>query len=371
MKRIIIIGGGFAGLSAAEKLSRFGNGVDVTLIDRKITSDFLPLLPDAIGRGIEPQFLSCSIEATCKKKHLRFYKREVIAINLEKKEISATEGSVPYDYLVIASGTETNFYGNENIKKYAYALDGVDDARTIRSALAQNRFDNYIVSGGGYTGIEAATNIRLFLNKAQKNGNVIIVERAPSILGPLPQWMKDYVNENLKRLHIDIFTNSAIERIENGSVHVSGNKQFDNVFTLWAAGVKTSAFIQSLAVGKNPQGRIKVDQYLRLNDSCFVVGDASCFSFNESFLRMAVQFAITQGTHAASNIIRSIEGKQLKAYRPFDFGYLIPMANNRTCGIVLGLRCKGHFSTALHFLMCIYRTCSFKNQWGLVRGLLK
>ncbi|MDD5584642.1 MAG: FAD-dependent oxidoreductase, partial [Candidatus Omnitrophica bacterium] len=341
------------------------------LIDRKANFDFLPLLPDTIGRAITPEFLSCPIDVMVKKRDLRFIVSEVTALSLEKKEILTTGGVVPYDYLVIASGTETNFYGNENIRQSAYALDNVADARTIRSAITQNQFNNYIVSGGGYTGIEAATNIRLFLARTKKNGKVVIIERSPSILGQLPQWMKEYVHENLKRLNVDVVTNSAIERIEGGSVYVSGGVQFDNAFTLWAAGVKTSAFIQNLAVEKNPQGRIRVDRHLRLNDRCFVIGDAALFSYHDSFLRMAVQFAIMQGLCAADNVLRSMEGRKLKTYIPLDLGYLVPMANDRSCGIVFGLRCKGRLSTILHFLMCIYRTCSFKNQWGLLRDLLR
>ncbi|MDD5156320.1 MAG: FAD-dependent oxidoreductase, partial [Candidatus Omnitrophica bacterium] len=279
--------------------------------------------------------------------------------------------SLEYDFLVIASGSETNFYGNQNIEEGAYALDSVADAARIRAVLKEKEFKNFIISGGGYTGVEVVTNLRLFLEKNKRDGRIIIVERSPSILGPLPAWIKDYVNANLKHLNIELLPNSAIEKIEGERVFVSGQKTFEQALVIWAAGVKTASFIQNLAAEKNPQGRIRTDEYLRLNEHCFVIGDAAYFSYHNTFLRMAVQFAIFQGYCAAGNIINTIKGKKLKKYRPLDLGYIIPMANNRSCGEVLGVKFRGKLPTLFHFLMCLYRSYSLKNKIGIVKNLLK
>ena len=358
-------------MAAAYRLFKARKNLEVTLIDKKWSSDFLPTLPDCIGRGINPESLSYKIESAAKRFGFRFIYEEVISVGLEKKQAYTASGAIDYDYLIIASGSETNFYGNENIKKYAYKLDEVEDARKIISALKQSAFENFIIGGGGYTGIEVVTNLRRYLNKIKSKKKIIIVERTPSILGPLPAWMKDYVLTNLKSLNVEVLVNSSLEKIEDEKVYVSGGRIYEKSLVVWAAGVKTSGFIQSLNSEKNPQGRIKVDEYLRLNESCFVIGDAAFFSYKSSFLRMAVQFAIAQGDCAAANVINQIKKRKLKKFKPLDFGYIIPMANNKSCGKILGLNLKGALPTIFHFLMCVYRSYSLKNKSGLILGLLK
>ena len=358
MKKVLIIGAGFAGLSAAERLSRHGDCVKVTLIDAKPVFDFLPLLPDCLGRGLNPRYLSFEIDGFARKKGLEFLNAQVSGINTEERRVIAGEKTIDYDYLIIASGSRTNFYGNKELETAAFKLDSAADAQRIRRALAETDFDSYIVCGGGYTGIEVAGNLRIYLNKKKRDKRIVIIERAPSVLGPLPEWMKEYVLANLKRLNIEVLTNSAIDRVEERSM------------LIWTAGVRASDFIQDLNTEKNPQGRIKVDKYLRLNERCFVTGDASWFAHQGSFLRMAVQFSIMQGQAAAENIIRSIGGNRLIEFRPLDLGYIIPMANNYSCGNILGRDVRGRLPTLLHYLMCIYRSCGRKNKFGIIRNLL-
>lgn len=371
MTKICIIGGGFGGLTAMRRLCRFDVAIDGILIDKKATSDFLPTLPDCFGRGIDPRSLTYEINDACRWAGFRFINEEVSAVDLEKREILTKNSKLYYDYLIIASGSDTNFYGNENIRKYAGKLDCAADAGNIIRKLQGGGYKNYVIGGGGYTGVEVATNLRLFLNKNKKPGRIIIVERAPAILGPLPEWMKRYAAGNFKRLDIDVLTESQIEKIEDRKVYVSVNKIFDDALAIWAAGVKTADFIQNLKVKKNPQGRLEVDEYLRLNESAFVIGDAAYVKDKDIFLRMAVQFSIAEGDRAARNIINGIKGKPLEKYAPRDMGYIIPMANNRSCGNILGLDLKGFLPTVLHFAMCLYRSWSWRNRISILKKLLK
>jgi NADH dehydrogenase len=371
MKKVCIIGGGFAGLTAAIRFSRSGLDFEGTLIDKKETSDFLPTLPDCLGRDISPDCLTYKIETICEKAGFKFVNDEVVSVDPERKEVVVRAGRFNYDYLIITSGSDTNFYGNENIKKYAYKLDGATDAEKIISKLKETEYQAYVVGGGGYTGIEVATNLRVFLNRLKRPGRIIIVERAPAILGPLPEWMKSYVSANLKRLDIDILTASQIEKIEDKNVYVSGGKVFENAFVVWAAGVKTADFIQNLKAKKNPQGRIEVDEYLRLDEYCYVAGDAAYFKDKNIYLRMAVQFSIVEGGLAARNIINSIKGRDVVKYKPLDMGYIIPMANNMSCGTLLGVNVRGVLATMLHFMMCAYRSWSLKNGFCILKGFVK
>lgn len=370
MKRIVVIGAGFGGLSVAEKLAGSIPGHNVILVDKKKTSDFLPALPDTIGRNIRPQYLSYELKDFTTSRGITFINEEVLSLDLGRKEVRMNNNCLGYDYLVIASGSETNFYGNDNIRENAYKLDDTEDARLLVSALKTGSFDNFIVCGGGYTGVEVATNLQRFLEKNGKNGRVMIIERASSILGPLPAWMKEYTVNNLKSMGVEMLLNATIDKIEGRQVHVSKGLKYENCLVVWAGGVKTAGFIQTLDIDKNPQGRIKVDEFLRISDNCFAIGDAAEFFHKGAFLRMAVQFSIFQGYVTAENIKRSIRGLQLKKYCPLDMGFIIPMANNRSCGNVLGINIKGFAATFLHYLMCIYRSNGPKNKLGLIRNLI-
>lgn len=371
MKKIAIIGCGFGGLSATSLLCGSGEDLEVVVFDRKDTFDFLPVLPDCLGRGIPPAYLTCKIETIGISSGFRFVNEEVVYLQLSKKEITTASATHHYDYLIIASGSETNFYGNKNIEDNSYSLDDAADAARLINLLKNERFGTYIVGGGGYTGIEVAVNLRVFLEKSRRLGRVLIIERAPSILGPLPQWIKDYTTQNLKKMEVDVQVDTSIEKIDGRAVRLSSGEIVSDAAVVWAAGVKTAPFVQDLSAEKNPQGRVKVDESLRISDDCFVIGDAAYFSHKGVFLRMAVQFAISEGRIAALNILNSIKGSSLEKYKPRDVGYIIPMANNLSCGEVMGLKVKGRLATLLHYMMCAYRSCGMRNKLGVLKGAIK
>ena len=211
----------------------------------------------------------------------------------------------------------------------------------------------------------------LHCQKNSLTNKIVIVERTTEILGPLPDWMKSYVRNNLEGMGIEILTNSVVQGVEENRVVVSGNRVFEKAMLIWVPGVKTADFIQKLEVEKSPQGRIVVDEYLKFKENCFCAGDTALFAKENNPLRMAIQFAITEGNHAADNIVRLIRKRPLKKFKPVDLGYIIPMANNKSCGMVFGLNLKGFLPTLLHFAMCIYRLSGLKNKIGLISNLIK
>ena len=165
MKKIIIIGAGFAGLSSLAVLSKntAALGLNLTLINDKDYFSFLPMLPDCLGRGINPNNLAYDLRVLSRKKNFSFIKDRVLAIDLKKREVRTTALKLDYDFLIIASGSETNFYGNQQIKESALKLDDVSDASLMAEAIKNRSYENYLIAGGGYTGIEVATNLRRYL----------------------------------------------------------------------------------------------------------------------------------------------------------------------------------------------------------------
>ncbi|MBN3038543.1 MAG: FAD-dependent oxidoreductase [Candidatus Omnitrophica bacterium] len=370
MKKVLVIGAGFAGISAVKILNKEKNNLQITLIDQNRISSFLPMLPDVIGRAVGTETLSCDIKSLSEKMGFAFLEEKVAAVDLQKKEIKTERQTLDYDYLLIATGSQTNFYGQENIRKIGYSLDSTCDAQRIVQALKDDKPDVFVIAGGGYTGIEIATNLRRRYSKTPRNVRIIIIELTEQILGPLPQWMKDYVGQNLKRLAIETLTSCKVEKAQAGEVQLSNGQRLEKAMLIWTAGVRTADFVFNLNADKTKQGRIKVDPFLRVNDSSFAAGDTAEFSHAGAPLRMAVQFSIAQAEIAANNIINLANGLPLREFRPKDLGYIIPMANNRACGIILGISFRGYFPTIFHYLMCAYRSFSFKNKIGVIKAIM-
>ena len=257
------------------------------------------------------------------------------------------------------------------MKNSSFKIDDTEDIRKILEVLENNRFNNYIITGGGYTGIETASNLWLYLRKRRLSGRIIIVERASSILGTLPEWIKEHIGGNLKRCGVEVKTKTEIKEMQGSKMILSSGEKLGNSMLLWTVGVQTPGFVRDLPAEKSSQGRLKVDPFLRIRETVFAAGDSAFFETGKGPLRMAVQFAITEGKTAADNIIRSIRGKKLLPYKPLDPGYIIPMADNDSCGIVLGMKAKGRMATMLHYFMCLYRSCSCKNRIGIIKDLFK
>lgn len=368
MKRVIILGAGFSGLQCASRLSTC-KGIEVVLLDKKEYFEFLPLLPDAIGRNIPLRYMIYDLQNFSKKLGIKFFNTEILGIKEKSKEVITSLRNFSYDYLVIATGSQTNFYNLQQLKNFAFKVDSCQDVERLILALQSQGYENYVVSGGGYTGVEIATNLWRFAKKKKRMGRVILLERAENILGNLPVWMRDYVCDNLKKLGIEIITATSIVNAESGFLHLTNGRDLRNAILIWTAGVRSADFIDSLSWPKTPTGRLKVDRYLQVQDEIFAIGDAACFDAGGSCLRMAVYTALTQGSLVAENIVLHNSGRNLKEYFPRDLGYIIPMANNLGCGVILKKNFKGRIPLWLHFLMCIFRQRGFHNKLGILKGL--
>jgi len=369
-QKVVIVGGGFAGLSAARCLRREGVLLDVTVLDKQAESCFLPLIPDIIGRGISDRFLRWSLDELAKNIGFTFLKRDVIGVDLIKKIVISCDQDIPYDYLIIACGSQTNFYGNQVIRHFARKLDNIDDALAIRSDIAGPDYAAIVVAGGGYTGIEAATNVWRYFRKLKLKRSIVIVERAPSILGPLPDIAKKYVEKNLRKMGIEVLVGREIVSVDDSSVVLDDGRKFPAALLVWTAGVKTPGFVDAIKMEKDSQGRLMVDDCLRLAENCFVAGDAAGFIVDGKPLRMGVQFSLVQGDIAARNILACISGRPMRKFEPKDPGYIIPMANNKAWGLVMGVQVWGIAALKLHYLMCLYRLTGFKNRTGVAADLL-
>jgi len=364
-KKVVIVGAGFAGLTCARKLAKI-KGLDVLIFDRRSESEFLPLLPDIIGRGLSPAHLRFSL-VPLHKGNTRFINRAVDIIDLIHKKVYSNRESFDYDFLLLSTGAETNFYGNDALKEFAFKFSSVNDAVAILEALNAAHFDAVLVVGGGYTGIETVTAIKRHLDENNLQRRIVLIERSGSLLSGFSDSERNYVQRNLARMGIEIKLNCELVDFSPVRIKLNDGKTYGNALLVWSAGVMASTIEIIGQVSRGAQGRIEVDEYLRIDDSAFCCGDMALAKCKHGVLRMGVQFAVTQGELCARSIVNLLENKPLCKYKPLDLGYIVPMANDTACGKVLGVKLNGIFALFLHYCICVYRSFSLKNKIGVIK----
>jgi NADH dehydrogenase len=342
----------------------------VVLIDRRDTSDFLPLLPDIVGNRIRASATRFSLKRFCSDSEITFINDEVMAVDPEANKVICANNEVSYDFLLVASGSETNFFGNSEMEAGSLKLDSCADALRIDDRLRKGSFRNYVVAGGGYTGIEIATHIRRRFQSSSEQPDIALVELAPRILGNTPDWMREYSSANLRRMNIQVLTGTTMESIDGSTVTLSDGTTFRDALPLWSAGVKAGQFLKSVDEDRAAQGRLPVAGDLCVKGNIFAAGDAAGFMHKGKPLRMAVQFSIVQGAHAAANIVKCSRGLATRSYKPVDLGFIIPMANWRSCGIVLGKKTKGLPCSIFHYIMCVYRSQTARLRMQVARDAM-
>ncbi|MFH1691308.1 MAG: FAD-dependent oxidoreductase [Candidatus Omnitrophota bacterium] len=370
MGDILIIGGGFAGQEAARFFARNRYGIgqrQVIVVDAKSAFDFLPLLPDVAGGRIAAKNATVSFQDYFGRLNINFQQDKVVRIDVKTKDVFLETGRrLSYEYLLLAAGSVTNYYSQEFLRSKSFELKTVSDVLKLAKAVEDNPDKKILIVGGGYTGVEIASNLALFLRRRKvKKYHIHIIERNEDLLSSLPVWMQDYCRLNLCAYRVNVHCAVSIKEVTDCCVKLSNNIEFDNYLLVWTAGVAAPPFTSSLEVKKDRLGRLFVDEHMKVTNYCYAAGDLTCFQYANKPIRMAVQFSVAQGRIAAKNILRSITGRKLLKYRPCDSGFLVPLANKKACGKVLFFRVFGIFGWFLHYGMCIYRSSTIKNRFGV------
>ena len=368
MSSVVIVGGGFAGLWAAAHLPR---DIDVTLVDPRAQQHFLPLLPDLVGRKLPADALLLPLGGACERAGVSLVPEACTGFDLGRRAVVTGSGEIGYDVLLIAGGSVSNFYGSDELAASALTLDSVDDALRLRDAVSGGEYRAYVVSGGGYTGVEAATNIRRLLVRRGRTGRIVIVDPADALCVSIPDPYQAYIERNVRSMGVEVRLGVTVERAGEDGVRLSNGETVADALLVWTAGVRTPDFVAGLDLPKTKQGRLLVDEHLRIREGVFAAGDCAAVAQAGGHLRMGVQFAIAEGICAAENIARTVAGRPLRPFRPRDLGYVVPMANLRGCGRALGVPMRGVPPVLLHYLMCIYRTPGARRRVRLWAGLLR
>jgi len=342
--RVVIVGAGFAGLQAALHLA--GKPVDVLLIDRRNHHTFQPLLYQVALAALSPGDIAQPIRSIFRnRRNVEVLMDEVVGINTEAKTVQLrSSATMPYDYLILATGSTHSYFGHDAWEPFAPGLKTVEDAIEIRrrillafelaerQALEHGSHPplNFVVIGGGPTGVELAGAIsdisRLYMREDFRHidpskAHVIVVEGAPRILASYPEDLSRKATEELHGLGVEVRTGSQVTDVQPGYVIANGQR-IESVVTLWAAGVQASPLGKMLGAETDKKGTIFVDPFLNPPDhpEIFVCGDLANVTENGRRIPGVAQPAMQMGTHAAKEILADLAGKSRTPFHYFDKG---------------------------------------------------
>jgi len=342
--RVVIVGGGFAGVNAAKSLAKLP--VDVTVIDRRNHYTFQPLLYQVALAVLSPADIAQPIRSILRKQpNTQVLMDEVVAMDVSARQVSLGSGfSLPYDYLVLATGATHSYFKHPEWAPLAPGLKTVEDATEIRRRvllafeLAERQMVehgwhpplNFVVIGGGPTGVELAGAIsdiaQLYMRRDFRHidpttSRVVLLDGGPRILAAYPADLSAKAEASLKRLGVEVHTHTQVTGVGPGWVEAGGQK-FDSVVTLWAAGVQASPLGKLVGAPVDHRGCVLVDD--RLNPpglpEVFVLGDLAHFEQDGHQVPGVAQPAMQMGDHVAKMIAADLAGKSRPAFRYFDKG---------------------------------------------------
>ncbi len=344
--RVVIVGAGFGGLVAARALARYP--VRITLIDRQNFHTFQPLLYQVATAGLSPGEIAAPIRWILRnRRNIEVLMAEVQDFDLARKVVKLPDSEVSYDYLVVASGASHAYFGHDEWEPFAPGLKTIEDALEIRRRvllafeLAERQANaekeqvqlNFVVVGGGPTGVELAGTLAEIARRALTNEfrtidprktRIVLVEGGPRILPAYPDDLSRSAEEQLKRLGVEVHTSAMVTNVTPGAVHM-GETQLPAAVILWAAGVAASPLGKKLGAPVDRAGRVAVNPDLSLpgHPEVFVIGDlATLKDKNGKPLPGIAPVAMQEGKTAAHNIGAELRGEPRKNFHYFNKGNL-------------------------------------------------
>ncbi|HLO38681.1 MAG TPA: NAD(P)/FAD-dependent oxidoreductase [Lacibacter sp.] len=353
--KLIILGGGFGGLRLANLLSN-KEGIDITLIDRFNYHQFQPLFYQVATAGLDASNISFPLrKAFQKSKNVRIRMAEVERIDTAAKQVITNEDTYSYDYLVIATGASTNFFGNKNLEEHAFPMKSTVEALQLRHKLIHNfedalhadnkeelqRLMNVVVVGGGPTGVELSGAIaemkKYVLPKDYPEldfsmMNIYLLEGTGKTLAAMSEQSSAHSLNYLKRLGVTVMTNSLLQDYDGKNVTLKDGTSIPSALVIWAAGIKGNipAGIDPSLIARG--NRIKVDEFNFVQglNNVFAIGDIA-YMEEEHFPNghpQVAPVAIQQATLLATNLLNLRQGKIAKAFRYKDKGAMATVGRN-------------------------------------------
>ncbi len=385
LPRVVILGGGFGGLYAARALKRAP--VQVTLVDRRNFHLFQPLLYQVATAALSPGDIAGAIRAIVHgQKNLRVWMGEVVRVDVGERCVHLAETTLPYDYLIVATGATHAYFGHPEWEAEAPGLKTVDDATEIRrrfllafeaaeresDADARRRLLTFVIVGAGPTGVELAGAMAEIARKAMRrefeaidtaSARVILLEGGARILPAYPPELSARAERQLEKLGVEVRTSALVTDIKDGRVRVADELiEAGNVF--WAAGVAASPVGKTLGVPLDRAGRVLVapDCTIPAHPEVFVIGDLAHLEQDGKPVPGVAPAAMQMGRYAAKQIRRELAGKPRRPFRYVDKGSLAVIGRAAAVAYIAGLKLSGFVAWLVWLFVHIMYLIGFRNR---------
>jgi NADH:ubiquinone reductase (H+-translocating) len=384
--KVVVVGAGFGGMNAVKQLSRAP--VDVVMLDRRNYHLFQPLLYQVATAGLSPGDIAYPIRAVFRDQpNFVFRLAEVTDVDLQAHRLTTTIGPVHYDYLILAVGSETNFFGNQSLEQNAFELKDISDAEGIRNHLLRmfelstftedprlcQALRTFVIVGGGPTGVECAGAIseliRLVLTKDfpeldEGDVRVILLEMLDQILPGFPEGLSASALETLQRKQVEVRLGETVAEYDGSKVTLKSGEVIGTNTLIWAAGVRAAKISDQLGVKQARQSRVVVEPTLQLegHPEVFVIGDAAYLEHEGSPMPMVAPVAIQQAKLAVKNISNIIEGRPLVTFVYKDPGSLATIGRNAAVARVGRLHFHGFFAWLVWLAVHLFWLIGFRNR---------
>src|SRR5215467_10806212 len=390
MAHVLIIGGGFAGLNAAKGLGNVA-GIDVTVVDRTNHHLFQPLLYQVAMAGLSPADIAAPIRSVLRKqKNVTVLLDEAIDVDFADQTVKLRDSELKYDYLVLATGGRTSYFGHDEWEKFAPGLKDLDDAVEIRRRVllafeaAEKETDperrrelmTFVVVGGGPTGVELAGAIaelahhvlaRDFRSIRPEEAEILLLEGGPRILPSFSPDLSASAHRQLARLGVRVRTGAQVTDIDEDGVYL-GAERIRAATVIWAAGVRATALTERLGAPLDRAGRALVNHDLTVpgHHNVFAVGDMTYLEQDGKPLPGVSPVAMQMGRRVARNIRNDLAGKPYEEFRYFDKGSMATIGRKAAIAEIGKLHLSGFIAWMAWLTVHIFFLIGFRNRFAVL-----
>ena len=384
--KVIIVGAGFGGLWAARALA--SAQVEILILERNNYHTFAALLYQVAAAELGPEDIVHPVRNIVRNlPNVHVEMADVETIDIPMQRIRIGDQFITYDYLILATGSETSFFGVPGASEYAFPLKTLEDATTLRNNILycferaiqeedperRRGLLTFTIIGGGPTGIEIAGAlielirgplIKDFSDLDFKEVRIILIEATDNLLPGFPESCRDYSNSRLRQMGIEIHVESPVTQITRDSIQLKNGEVIATQTVVWVAGVRGESLAQNAGLELTQNERVKVLPTLQVLDhpEIYVIGDLAYFEDNGKPLQMMAPVAIQQATMAAHNIRMQIQGKSPEPFHYQDPGVMVIIGRNTAIALVKNRTFTGFPAWVLWLTVHIFKLIGFRNR---------